>query len=161
MLKNNLETIKKQEMSFGQMPILLSFKSLFNLIAKDLHQQVLQGNLVNALTPMQSFIIVYIQDLENEGTAIYQKDLETMFNIRGSTATGILQLMEKKGLLTRKITKKDARLKEIKLTPKAKRLLKQAGTNLMMTEKKLAQALTEKQQQTFVNLMSKMEMQFK
>ncbi len=37
----------------------------------------------------------------NEGKEIFQKDIEAEFNIRRSTATGILKLMEKNGFINR------------------------------------------------------------
>jgi len=50
---------------------------------------------------------------------IFQRDIENEFLIRRSTVTGILQLMEKNGLIFRQSVAKDARLKQLKLTPKA------------------------------------------
>lgn len=49
----------------------------------------------------------------------FQRDIEAQFNIRRSTATGILQLMEQNGLIRRTAVEYDARLKRIELTDKA------------------------------------------
>ncbi|GAB5052862.1 MarR family winged helix-turn-helix transcriptional regulator [Pediococcus ethanolidurans] len=48
-----------------------------------------------------------------------QRDIETEFAIRRSSATTLLQRMEKKGLILRLVAKDDARQKEIQLTKKA------------------------------------------
>ncbi|MGO2082831.1 MarR family winged helix-turn-helix transcriptional regulator [Vagococcus sp.] len=64
-------------------------------------------------SPMQTFFIHYIG---KQKEAVYQKDLEFYFNIRRSTASGILQQMEKLQLITRKSNDIDGRLKDIKLT---------------------------------------------
>ncbi|MDE7031305.1 MAG: MarR family transcriptional regulator, partial [Lachnospiraceae bacterium] len=45
-----------------------------------------------------------------------QKTIESDFNIRRSTVTAILQLMEKKGYIRRSAVEGDARLKQISLT---------------------------------------------
>ncbi|MCV3315247.1 MarR family winged helix-turn-helix transcriptional regulator [Pediococcus ethanolidurans] len=47
-----------------------------------------------------------------------QRDIETEFAIRRSSATTLLQRMEKKGLILRLVAKDDARQKEIQLTKK-------------------------------------------
>ncbi len=50
---------------------------------------------------------------------IYQKDLESLFGIRRSTATGILQGLEKNGYISRESDQNDGRMKKITLTAKA------------------------------------------
>lgn len=69
------------------------------------------------ITQMQGWIISYLY--RNSDTDVFQKDLEAEFHIARSTATGILQLMEKKGLITREPIPRDARLKRLLLTDKA------------------------------------------
>ena len=55
----------------------------------------------------------------NRDRDIFQKDFEQEFNIRRSTASNILALIEKNGLITRESVPYDARLKKITLTQKA------------------------------------------
>ena len=68
------------------------------------------------ITGMQGFIIGYIYE---SGGEIFQNELEKTFSIRRSSITGILQIMEKNGLITREYSALDARVKKIILTPKA------------------------------------------
>ena len=68
-------------------------------------------------TGMQGWIIGFLH--RNEDRDMFQRDVEAEFNIRRSTATGILQLMEKNGFLLREPVAYDARLKKLVLTPKA------------------------------------------
>ncbi len=68
-------------------------------------------------TGMQARIIGFLRF--HEGRELFQRDVEAEFGIRRSTATGILQLMEKNGLLRREPVAYDARLKRLVLTPKA------------------------------------------
>jgi DNA-binding MarR family transcriptional regulator len=49
---------------------------------------------------------------------VYQRDIETEFDIRRSTATNTLQLLEKSGYISRVSVDEDARLKKILLTEK-------------------------------------------
>lgn len=71
-------------------------------------------------TGMQGRIIGCIYDKTHiEGKDIYQRDIEEIFSIRRSTATVMLQTLEKKGYIIKTGVKHDARLKKITLTPKA------------------------------------------
>ena len=75
----------------------------------------------DSLTVMQKHILKFIL-LETLHREIYQKDIEEEFQIRKSTVTGILQLMEKNGFIYRESVEKDARLKRIVPTKKAEAL---------------------------------------
>ena len=65
---------------------------------------------------MQGWIIGYLYRHSEED--VFQKDLEAEFQMARSTASGILQAMEKKGLITRESIPRDARLKRLVLTEK-------------------------------------------
>ena len=74
----------------------------------------------NAFTAKQGLVIGYIAKNNCLGKDVFQKDIEKEFSIRRSTATGILQLLEKNGFVVRESVKEDARLKKLVLTEKAK-----------------------------------------
>ena len=69
---------------------------------------------LDEVTLMHGWIMGYLY--HNRDRAIYQKTIESEFNIRRSTVTAILQLMEKKGYIRRSAVEGDARLKRIFLT---------------------------------------------
>lgn len=73
------------------------------------------------LTIMQKHILKFIL-LETMHKDLYQKDIEEEFQIRKSTVTGYVQLMEKNGYLTRESVKGDARKKRLVPTEKAEGL---------------------------------------
>lgn len=64
----------------------------------------------DGLTTMQKHVLKFLL-LETLHKVVYQKDIEEEFQIRKSTATGMLQLLEKNGFIVRESEKKDARLK--------------------------------------------------
>lgn len=68
------------------------------------------------LPRMQSWIISFL--FEHPADDIFQRDIEAKFRIPRSTATGILQSMEKSGFLIRESVPDDARLKRLVLTEK-------------------------------------------
>lgn len=72
------------------------------------------------LTPTQNWVLAYINNRNGEDTDVFQRDIEAHFNIQRSTATGILQLMEKNGLISRESLDSDARMKRIVVTQKGR-----------------------------------------
>ena len=72
------------------------------------------------ITPMQGRFIGFIRRHQSD---VFQRDLEAEFCIRRSTASAILQTMERDGLIRREAVQQDARLKKLVLTPKALALL--------------------------------------
>ena len=71
---------------------------------------------------------------ENRDKDIFQRDFEERFSIRRSTATNMLKLMEKNGIITRESVDYDARLKKIVLTEKAIEIHKKAVKNIEKIE---------------------------
>ena len=92
------------------------------------------------LTGMQMLIIEYLASFSGEHY-IYQKDIEHEFNIRKSTATNILHLMEQKDLITKKVNHKDTRLKVIQLTDKARKMEPEITSYFVSSEKETEKIL--------------------
>ena len=70
------------------------------------------------ITAVQSRVIYYILAHYEEGP-VFQRDIERVFGLSRSTATGILQLMEKNGIIRRESVARDARLKSLVPTERA------------------------------------------
>lgn len=96
------------------------------------------------ITGVQSRIMHYILIKCTEGP-VFQRDVENAFDMCRSTATGILQLMEKNGLILRENVASDARLKSLIPTKKAEQLDAQIGELLRQTERRLTQGLSDEQ----------------
>ncbi|MCI5901706.1 MAG: MarR family transcriptional regulator [Blautia sp.] len=75
-----------------------------------------QQNEQDACSRLQAWIVKYLY--ENMDREVFQKDIEARFKIARSTATGILQAMEKNGYIERRSHPSDARLKQLVLTQK-------------------------------------------
>lgn len=90
-------------------------KTISNLIKRKINESPFE---FNDITGMQGWMLKYIHT-ESQYNNVFQKDIEKEFKIRRSTATGILQLLEKNGYITRESVAEDARLKKIVLTEKA------------------------------------------
>ena len=73
---------------------------------------------------------------------LYQKDIEEEFQIRKSTVTGYVQLMEKNGYLTRESVKGDARKKRLVPTEKAEGLRQAILEDIKLSEKRMEKGIT-------------------
>ena len=70
-------------------------------------------------TRLHAWVIGFVFHSKNP---VYQKDIETEFQIKRSTASTLLASMEKNGLITRRSVDHDARLKQVILTDKARKM---------------------------------------
>ena len=103
---------------------------------------------------MQRWIIGFVCDAEND---VFQRDIEKEFDIRRSTATTILQLMEKRGLIIREPTDYDARLKKIVLTEKSLEIERQVRENISSYEKKMRENISDEEIDDFFALIERIK----
>ncbi len=118
-------------------------KTLSHLIRRSFEKGVITSGL-EGVTGMQGWVIGYLYQHEST-QEIFQRDIEREFNIRRSTVTGILQLMERNGLITRESVESDSRLKKLKLTPEAVKMHEMISQKIMESEKKMRKGLSEEQ----------------
>ena len=90
------------------------------------------------------------------GNVVYQKDIEQVFHIQRSTATGILKLLEQRGSIRRESEKSDARLKRILVTEKALQTKKRVDSTIDGVEKRLVKGLSDEEIRTYIELTEKM-----
>ena len=115
---------------------------LINKISHQLKRQMCFHQEESELTNMQKRVLHYIlfQSLKKD---IYQKDIEKEFQIRRSTATGILQLLEKNGFVIRETVEWDARLKKLVPTAKAEGVREEILSNIRYMETILKQGISQ------------------
>ena len=106
------------------------------------------------LTGMQFAIVSFIAK-ESTERDVFQKDLEQKFDIRKSTVTGILNTMERDGLLLRETVPYDARLRKMILTDKALQAKKNSEQVIDTVENQLSKGLTEEEIATFLTILEK------
>ena len=115
---------------------------LIHIISRRLKQHQLIDEEEIGLTPIQKHVLKFIL-LESLHREIYQKDIEDEFQIRRSTVTGIIQLMEKNGFIYRESVSKDARLKRILPTKKSEKLRSKVIQNIIEHEEKMASGISK------------------
>ena len=117
-------------------------------------------NGMDQVTVMHGWIIGYLY--KNQDRDVYQKDLETEFQITRSTVTSILKLMEKKGYIERVSVEKDARLKKLVLTEKAKKIQRQNFIDMHNTlEKQITRDISPEEMVVFRKVLHKMKRNLK
>lgn len=139
--------------------VLYQIKSLEKLIIrtflKDMDKQLSLEEFSCPTTPTQMQIIEYILDHEKEN--IYQKDLEEVLNLRRATVSGVLQTMEKNGLLERVAHTEDARTKRIILNGKAKEIFSQNEKKLEELEVLVTKNISKEELVVFSKVICKMK----
>lgn len=129
-------------------------KALNNLIKRRVELSEIKREVDN-MTGVHSFIIGYIAG--NSDKDIFQRDIEEKFGIRRSTATGIINRMEKNGLVVRNKVDYDARLKKLVLTDKAREINKLVEEDIGNIEKIIIDGIEEEELETFRRVMKKMK----
>ncbi|MDO4607766.1 MAG: MarR family transcriptional regulator [Clostridia bacterium] len=94
---------------------------------------------------------------ENRDKDVFQRDFEARFSIRRSTATNMLKLMEKNGIIIREKVPYDARLKKIVLTDRAIEIHKKATDNINMIESTLKKGISQDELITFYRVADKIK----
>ena len=95
------------------------------------------------ITGVQSRVMHYILVKCADGP-VFQRDVESAFGMSRSTATGILQLMEKNGFIYRESVEKDARLKRIVPTKKAEALRPNILYHINESEAQMTHGISKK-----------------
>lgn len=109
------------------------------------------------ITGMQGLILRYIHKEDKDNKEVFQKDIEHKFNIRRSTATGILNNLEKNGYIIRQTSEKDARLKKLILTEKAEMCRKMVERDIERIEAIATKDITEKDLEDFFRITDKIK----
>ena len=107
------------------------------------------------LTSIQSRMIRFLY-LESKKRDVYQKDIEEEFNIRRSSVSSVLQLLEKKGYIERVSVEKDGRFKKIVLTGTGKLIQEKVHSLIQEGEKRLKDELTEEELNLFIDILSRL-----
>ncbi len=92
-----------------------------------------------------------------QGRDIFQKDIETEFRINRSTVTSIMQVMEKNGLIERRIVPRDNRLRQVLLTEKGIEMHQKTVSVIDQTERQMLAGFSETEITAFFETVQKIE----
>ena len=137
--------------------ILFEIKALERSIARSLmHDCDLKMEELNLRpTPTQIQIIEYM--LNHKGKDVYQKELEEILDTRRATVSGVLQTMERNGLIERITDTGDSRVKKIILCEKSKKIFLHNREKLNEIEKIILKDVPKEEIQIFTKVIKKMK----
>ena len=157
-----MQLIEGSKKRGGKMPektVLYQIKSLEKMIARNLicnsENENSDISIEPAITPTQMQIIHYI--LEHLNQEVYQKDLEEILNLSRETVSGVLQTMEKNGLIVRITDNEDTRIKKIILNKNAKEIFLKNKQKIEELEKVILKDIAPKDMETFLDVINKMK----
>lgn len=126
-------------------------------IQQMIHQKMEQFRHENdcELTFVQTRTIGYL--IANQDHDVFQRDLEKELRIRRSTASEILNVLERDGYLYRVSAQQDARLKKLVLTEKALQLNQKMTENIDRMEALLSRSISQQDQEHFFSVLDQIK----
>lgn len=107
------------------------------------------------ITGVQGRILGFIKH-NSEKRDIFQKDIEEELDVRRSSVTSVLQLMEKNGIIERVSVSKDARLKKLVLTEKGMEIQRNVHNRILELDKSLRDELSDEEFDQLVSLIDRL-----
>ncbi|WP_136605516.1 MarR family winged helix-turn-helix transcriptional regulator [Paenibacillus dokdonensis] len=129
------------------------YLDLFQIIGLKLKKKADESIKELGLNAQQGKVIEYIY--ENQRNQIIQKDLADRFHLRGASITSMLQGLEQKGLIERKIPVNNERQKNIYVLPKGIELIEDFQESFQKVEEDIVQVLTDEEKQVLKKLLIK------
>ena len=129
------------------------YLDLFQIIGLKLKKKADESIKEQGLNAQQGKVIDYIY--QNQNKHIIQKDLADRFHLRGASITSMLQGLEQKGFIERKIPANNERQKNIYVLPKAIELIADFQDSFQRVEEEIVQVLTEEEKQILKEILIK------
>lgn len=127
------------------------YMDLFQIIGLKLKKRADESIKELGLSSQQGKVIDYIY--ENQNNHIIQKDLADRFHLSGASVTSMLQGLEQKGFIERKIPVNNERQKNIYVLPKAVELIEDFNNSFQKVEDEIVQALNDEEKQILKKLL--------
>lgn len=126
-----------------------------------IHQkvEVLKVESKDDLTLVQAHTLRYLDEHKEED--VFQRDIEKVLNVRRSTCTEILNVLERDGYIERHSVNSDKRLKKLVLTAKTKELHLTISKNVERLEALLKKDINEEELKIFFKVIDKMKQNVK
>lgn len=125
-----------------------------NILSHKIKRRIGKIGLEYGISTMQAKILGFIYNNSSK-MDIFQKTIEEEFDIRRSSVTSVLTLMEKNELIKRVSVSEDARLKKITITDKGIKIHKLVYKEIEEIEEIIKETLTEEELEIFINSLKK------
>ena len=132
-------------------PIVLTHLKMVEHLAKRIGDEHLKQI---DLTQSQADVIVL---LAHESDKVFrQRDIERALNYSNPTVTGLINRLEQKGFIVRRVDTEDSRARIISLTDKALHIIEEIYESIRQTEQMLLDGFSEEEIQTLQPLMARL-----
>ncbi|MHA7582974.1 MarR family winged helix-turn-helix transcriptional regulator [Paenibacillus vandeheii] len=129
------------------------YLDLFQIIGLKLKKRADESIKELGLNAHQGKVIDYLY--ENQNKNIIQMDLADRFHLSRASITSMLQGLEQKGFIERKIPANNERQKNIYVLPKAVELIEDFQDSFQKVEEEIVQVLTDEEKQVLKKLLIK------
>ena len=126
-----------------------------NILSHKIKRRIGKVSLEYGISSMQAKILGYIFH-QAPKRDIFQKTIEEEFDIRRSSVTSVLSLMEKNGLIERVSVCEDARLKKIILTDKGIEVHKSVYKEFEIVESIIYDSLSKEELELFSEILERL-----
>lgn len=126
-----------------------------NILSHKIKRRIGKVSLEYGISSMQAKILGYIFH-QAPKRDIFQKTIEEEFDIRRSSVTSVLSLMEKNGLIERVSVCEDARLKKIILTDKGIEVHKSVYKEIEIVESIIYYSLSKEELELFSEILERL-----
>lgn len=126
---------------------MMMFKHIDNALGMNFNIEMKEMD----LTKTQNDLIWFIKD--NPGKKITQKDIEEGLKLKNPTITGVINRMEEKGFVTRRIDENNKKYRIIELTPKAHEKLREIKSKAIKIENRMSEGMTREEKNEFNRLL--------
>ena len=129
---------------------------IIGILSNQIKRQFDSSASKTGVTGVQGRVLHYPFGTAKRTGEFFRRIWRKRFNLRRSSATGILQLMEKNGYIERVPVEYDARLKKIVVLPKGLEASAAVDEDIRYVESKLQDGLTEEELEIFRRAAKKM-----
>lgn len=137
----------------GELKPSIMIRVLHNMIGR-FWNLTLQGD--PNVSSQNKSIIAYLDTQRDHD--VFQYDIERKFSITRSTASRVLSLMEKKGLITRESVERDARVRKIMLTAQGEQIAHDLRSDAALLESTLMQGFSERERLELMRNLERMKL---
>lgn len=100
---------------------------------------------------LRALMAIYYTEDQTES----MKNLEGVFGVSQQNILGLVQRLEEKQLLTRRVNEEDRRSRKVQLTEEGRKLCEEASKELRAVDDWILKDLSEEEKRTFIELLTK------
>ena len=126
-----------------------------NILSHKIKRKIGKVGLEYGISSMQAKILGFIY-CNSSKRDIFQKTIEEEFDIRRSSVTSVLTLMEKNELIKRVSVSEDARLKKIMITDKGIEVHKLVYKQIQEIERIIESNLSKEELNSFISILERL-----